>query len=279
MISPKYSYTTRSAEELLSDPDIYIPKFQRGLCWTQKQRQEYLAACASGDLPGYPILCIDEEDDERKSYLIDFQQRYHALADYQHNPGKYYPFYVEKTSEIYAIIASDLMKANVQENFDVIKIINSIVEDHFANGKEAQDKRYIRSAIERKFGVELSRESSDKLVDAVEQIHEDIKKYIELDKIMLSITQLVGTGEDAARNYCNLNAKGKPLTKYEIWHAVWDRDCFALSNTENNDKILEIVISHYHGQKKTRDDRLQSEFSAKEVRTSREVNFLSLIHI
>lgn len=273
MSEPKYTFDLCTAADLLARKDIYIPKFQRGLCWTYKQQKDYLASCAAGDIPGTPILCTDQNT--QKPYLIDFQQRYHTFAAYQANPGKYYPSYLSWADQIYLIV-SPLVDASVRANIDVNKTIEKIIEEHFAEGVGADKKRYVREALEDRLSVRLSRDASDKIDDIVAQIHASIAAYLDLNDVNLSIIDFHGTPEDAARNFEKINSTGKGLNRYDIWHARWDCCRIVLADTEYNNRILKTVVGYYTGLKASRDERLKSDFSADEVLDTREIDLYDL---
>lgn len=99
----KSQYDVENMDYTSLEDKVILPKFQRRLVWSTKEKENFIETLHNG-FPFGSILIYKYEDDTKFS-LIDGLQRYTTIRDYQNHPEKYIEF-DEFVDRIYSLIAS-----------------------------------------------------------------------------------------------------------------------------------------------------------------------------
>lgn len=106
----KYDVTQKNLQDVLDT--IVLPKFQRGFVWPKSKKTELLKTLHEG-LPFGSILVYEQMiQGEKKSQLLDGQQRLSTIKEYQKNKLDYWrplndQIFVEKLSEINELLPEE----------------------------------------------------------------------------------------------------------------------------------------------------------------------------
>lgn len=143
---------------------IVVPKFQRRLVWSKKQKQEFIETLSNG-YPFGSILIYKYEDNDKFS-LIDGLQRFSTIKDFKDHPEEYIDLtiYTEKILDIIGytrdkvnsntyssirdkvdIIVKSLIKENSEERLKASELFDRI--SSLNNESQVIDERLSESYI------------------------------------------------------------------------------------------------------------------------------------
>lgn len=254
-----------------------VPKFQRKLVWSKKEKKSFIDTLSKG-YPFGAILIYKYEEDEKYS-IIDGLQRFTTIEDYIKNPEKYISFEEEVENMMEVFIEIDSIADSTIENYK--SKLNSVIE------------LFVKESIN---GDDSTNAFYEKLEESLPEIFEnfDRKEYVKLEKITkellnkvknhlnvenLPIPTLIFTGEveELAIVFENLNRGGKKLSKYQVFAAQWSKHELKLSDDHMNNRILEITIRRYEDLIESRNVVINN-FSRDEMLENKTINVAELCY-
>ncbi|MEE6716615.1 DUF262 domain-containing protein [Schleiferilactobacillus harbinensis] len=252
-----YEYDYLSFKDL---DRIKIPRFQRGLVWTAQKRRDLITTLHK-DYPFGSLLVSPERNSATQLRLLDGQQRLSTIRDYQKNKVAYW----------HNLNPEDYDAALQQINDALAQWKQSITEKRF---DELLDEKYELADWTDEYNDVPATEKKD-LRDIVNGVRKQIKAYVDLDQLKIPVIKFIGDEGDLPEVYENLNKGGTPLTKYEIFNAVWSDDTVLLPKTGSAvpaaNEILQNVKNYYNDMAKNGSFELD-DFSEDELTRTRKIN-------
>lgn len=215
---------------------ISLPKYQRGLVWNKKKKQDFIQTLHEGFPFGTFLVYEDSNDEGVKEYiLIDGQQRLSTLKQYLDDKFGYWrDFNSERFLSCLNAVSEIIDVPDFSENV-FIDILNK------------EDCYYELQKIARAKGnYEKASEQMDDLYRICKEIKHEANQYVDTKHLKLPVIVFNGNKSDLPKVFANLNKGGTPLNKYEIWGAAWVTNTINLPrNLDLCDEILDEVKTYY----------------------------------
>lgn len=212
--------------------NLTLPKFQRGYVWNKRNKIEFIYSLHKG----YPFgaLLTYQVSPNEKEILLDGQQRWSTILDFQKNKASYFKklkpkVYKEKFAELNSWILDGSNQIDENE-FD--RLLSSQVD--LADWADEQMEKY-------KFCGKNQKDIRD-LIKSVQHI---INEYLKVEDILIPRIRYTGDKGNIAQVFENLNKGGVQLSKFEIFAAAWTSTSIELGNTELESEVLENVKKFY----------------------------------
>lgn len=254
----KYDVTQKNLQDVLDT--IVLPKFQRGFVWPKSKKTELLKTLHEG-LPFGSILVYEQMiQGEKKSQLLDGQQRLSTIKEYQKNKLDYWrplndQIFVEKLSAINELLPEE--NQLVEKKF--IELLNGELDPadwtDELNDVVAEDRKTLRNIVN--------------------DLKKEIEGYIKLQSLSIPIIKFNGEENLIAKVFENLNKGGVPLSKYELYGAAWINSEIQLDNSELQDNILNNVIDYYEDQENNGEFEINN-FSRDDLKNNRKITLAEL---
>lgn len=247
----KYEHLTSNYQELKK---LKLPKFQRGLVWTEQKKLDLIATLHKG-FPFGSLLIYSKNEDSRQ--LLDGQQRLSTVMDYENNKIKYWrdlnrEYYNKKLKEINLLLGT---KQNIES-----KKFEEILEESYELADWTDDFD------------DMDKQKKKEIRAEIIECRDTVKNYLDLDTLQIPLIRFTGEQKDLPEVFENLNKGGTPLNKYEILNAAWSEDVLTLPNDDqNSQKILENVKEYYTNIINESDFELDN-FSEDEITDTRTIN-------
>lgn len=242
---------------------IQVPKFQRGLVWTEAKKHA-LIETLHREFPIGVLLVAPDPTQPVSSHdgalqLLDGQQRLATIREYSANKSSYWT------------------KLNPELVKEILNKLNEIIGDRGPEVTEMQ----LTEMLDTNYDLADWTDELDKLEKPeLKELREIVKKegqkacenYVNLSTLQLPVIKFLGEPNDLPQVFENLNQGGTPLTKYEVFNAAWVNHMITLpTESEVGNEILKAVKDYYiHMQENGQFD--VSGFSEDELTSSREVN-------
>ncbi|WP_288774451.1 DUF262 domain-containing protein [uncultured Psychrobacter sp.] len=218
---------------------IVIPKFQRNLVWSGKQKKEFIDSIKKGFPVGALLLFKTEtEKDITKFNLIDGLQRTTTLKQYSEAPTDKLFFDGKNIDE-------DLLKKLLflidKPDLDESSLSSSIVE--WVTGlKGFEESKGFSSAdlttyLNKTLDLDMDLDSFNKFREEAVSFVEDIKNDSNISSFNIPLLIYSGPVDNLPLIFERLNSKGTQLNKYQIYAAAWTDEPFEISNTRIIAKI------------------------------------------
>lgn len=259
-----YQVTTVTVSGL--QDKVVLPKFQRGYVWGNVKKIELIDSLHRG-FPFGALLTYQKSVDQKEK-LLDGQQRWSTILDFQKNKAKYFKklepnFYRESFNKLNSWIRSSEKERISESDFE--EVLSSKVD--LSDWADDQIAKY-------DFGEKKSKD----LRDLIKKVQKRINDYLKVEDIQIPIIRYTGNEGDIAQVFENLNKGGVQLTKFEIFAAAWSHSTLALGNTELENELLENVKKFYLS-KQEEAEKFGFDldgFSEDELTTSRSINLFEL---
>lgn len=255
---------------------IVVPKFQRRLVWSKKQKQEFIETLSNG-YPFGSILIYKYEDNDKFS-LIDGLQRFSTIKDFKDHPEEYIDLtiYTEKILDIIGY-TRDKVNSNtyssIRDKVDII--VKSLIKENSEERLKASELFDRISSLNNESQVIDERLSESYIVanlcDIQGLVFEDIAKKIDIQSIKIPCIEFKGDQSELAIVFENLNRGGKKLSKYQVFAAQWSDTIIRLNELKYNQKIERIVIDRYEDLLQSREIEIE-DFDAETIRNKHEIN-------
>lgn len=260
----------------LKESEPTVPKFQRGLVWSESSKKLFIETLSKG-FPFGSILLYKNADSSKKYQIIDGLQRYTTILDFQEHQSEYWSGeektnlkrkldnYVKKlkTKNDYQIDGnkSDILFEEILSNNDRTKNVSKILGKIFEQGTDLELNDYLEPIIE--------------LQEIVNEIQNSIESYVKSDDIQIPVITFNGDPEQLAEVFENLNKSGSKLTKYQVFAATWDNLKIDLDQDEVSEKILDDLVERYRNLESLENGGRGldiNDYDENDFRTERKVN-------
>lgn len=242
---------------------IKLPKFQRGFVWTASKKNDFVETLHKGFPFGALLVYPESQEADSKLILLDGQQRLSTIQQYKKNP-----------LEFWEPLNKDLYR-------EALQAVNALLDDTCS-----VDKKTFNQLVNGKIDLaewtdDVAEDSKDKrkqLRDIVKGLQSQINEYVDLDSLSILAIKFIGSKENIADVFSNLNKGGIPLSKYNIYSAAWvDTEIQLLGSGESKeqDKILDYVKAYYNHMEDKAEFEL-TDFSEDELSRYRVVTLSEL---
>lgn len=249
----------------ISDLDrIKLPKFQRGFVWTAAKKNDFVETLHKGFPFGALLVYPESQEADSKLVLLDGQQRLSTIQQYKNDPLKFWkPLNLDEYKETLASVNSLLAEKSQLDE----KTFDSLVDgkDDLADwADEVADDKQVRKALR----------------DYVKALQQKIAEYVDLESLGILAIKFIGSRDNIAEVFANLNKGGIPLSKYEIYSAAWvNTEINLLSKSDSNkqDEILQYVKNYYSDMECNAEFDL-NDFSEDELSRTRTITLSEFGH-
>lgn len=264
----KYTVDTITFEQL-NNQNPTVPKFQRGLVWSEKAKQEFIKTIHEGFPFGSILLYKTDKLNDIYS-IVDGLQRYTTIKSFSEEPGKYWDEddkqeYRDKFEEFLELgKESDLSDS---ERKDSRSVFNNLVRD-----PHRVDSSY-RFVKDIDWIDEIVKGNLDGYQEYVAELDAAIKNYIDAKNITIPVIYFEGNAEDLSIVFENLNKSGSKLTKYQIFSASWHGNNFKIGEGKLGDKVVNILAERYERLTSNKGRGLEIDgFDSSQFKEERKIN-------
>lgn len=230
---------------------IEIPKYQRNLVWSSKQKNAFIDSLKRGFPVGTILLHKKSEKDGKIKYLIiDGLQRSSTINEYINDPTSFdlendiiQTEVLNSINDILILLKKDKIKSEVKRIINVmLEYISSASVLGFTEyeGYSAyQCICFFNNYLNVKLDHERYQNPFIKLLGI-------IKKVAEITDIKVPVIIYNGKAEYLPEIFQRLNTAGTQLNKYQIYAAMWDQYKLHINNKE----IIKIIENRYEEKEK-----------------------------
>jgi len=268
-ITEKYAIEVQTFAELRDK--IEIPKFQRGLVWSETKKREFIKTLKAG-LP-IGVLLLSQKGE--KYLVIDGLQRFTTMKDYARD----YFSYIDK-SEISDIdlMSIIMVSADARENFENYKEdikkkqfdeMRSIFVKHIANAQTLglyAVSQEIAKELCQKIAVLPQQDILD-IIGVVFKLVDRIDKQAQIDSLKIPLIIFKGKEDELADIFQKLNQEGVRLSKYDVFAATWINHSVVV---KDDPSFIEFIIAKYTAAQQDSDLEIDS-FDPDEMKQSGEL--------
>lgn len=203
---------------------IVVPKFQRSVVWSDKQKRAFIGSVKSG----FPVGCLlffkSSVEDKRTRYtLVDGLQRASTLKDYQRSPTAYLSKDSLENCHLLDAVAASVM-ANVPRDTLVRAIYNYVVELHGFEEEDDYSSSDIALAVDKTLDLNLDKTGLQDMTKGLKPFAKWVKNSSDISTYEIPVFYFEGTSAQLPLVFENLNKQGTKLSKYQIYAAAWERD-------------------------------------------------------
>lgn len=271
-----YRIETLNFEDLESQ--MTIPTYQRPLVWSKAQKTAFIDNISRG-FPFGSLLLYKYDSTEQYS-LIDGQQRFSTLREYQRHPEEYFPIESNAAQQINSLLASsgaleqpEDAQAKLKNQF--IAAIKEMLHLHAT--KRNLPGSYLAQRIKEIYPACSDARLMD-IVDIQTELISALDRYVNLSTLQIPCVFFTGDKSELPEVFANVNLGGRKLTKYQVFAAQWNHNQVRLSQEPLSNDILERTISRYESLTEDRDGLEIEDFSAEEMRLERIVTLPEFCH-
>lgn len=234
-----------------------LPKFQRGLVWTEEKKRDFVKTLHNGFPFGAMLVYPEDQAADSKLLLLDGQQRLSTIKQYRDDPLHFWKplnqdIYDARLEEINSLLSAE-SQLSVPE-FDALLTGKTDLADW------SDDVKPIDPNTTKK-----------QLRDSIKELLAIISSYVDLDDLSIFAIKFLGSKDQIAEVFANLNKGGMPLSKYEIYSAAWiDTEISLLPAGDSpiQDEILNLVKKYYTDMEREFD---LNNFSEDELTATRKI--------
>lgn len=269
-MAEKYDVKMTNFSQL--ENEVTVPKFQRRLVWTKREKKEFIETLHNG-YPFGSILIYEYDEDkgkDRKYTLIDGLQRYSTIMEFKKDPQEYVDFTnsIEDITNILAKKEEIAASTKKKLSYDIERIIIEMVKDK----RNKNDPLYLSSRIEelvKQLGISIDNEDLMSIIKIQPEIFIEVEGYLNIDNIQVPTIIFLGNESELAVVFENLNKGGKKLSKYQVFAAQWSNTEIQLKKEKYSLKILNKVIERYNRLNDSREVEIEDfdEIDMKEKAT------------
>ncbi len=224
------SFTAKELENKISQGKIIVPKFQRGLVWSEKQKETLIDSIKRG-LP-FGTLLLFRNADQGIDQIIDGLQRCSTIFEFMRNPAKYFSE-TDLSDDVFTKIHKILDLAGNKNEIEQ-EIKNQLLLWITTNHKSMQDVERMQYydfalVLGKQFPVAQGKESA--IVECVRPYLEQYQKICsQLMNIQIPALVIEGDEDILPEVFERINSQGTKLTKYQIYAATWIGDKYSITN-------------------------------------------------
>lgn len=228
-------------KQKIENKEISIPKYQRGIVWSENQKLKLIETIQKG-LPFGSILLYEDKD--KKMQLIDGLQRSSTLFKFITNPGFFFTdnnFDDEIIHEIVKIL--DFSEGQFDKIFDVVKsLFLNWVKDNHVSMEDVISMQFFEfsSYLSDEFPTLKDIHDLQKIADLIKPTLLEYKVICEhILNTEIPMIVLYGEKDILPEVFERINSTGSTLTKYQIFSAAWSDTGFKIT-----EKDLEPIINY-----------------------------------
>lgn len=202
--------------------DIIMPDFQRSLVWSKEQKKEFIQNAIEGNPFG--VLLLYDDLKTGKLTVIDGLQRFTTLRKYDENPFLFFDITADAYPEIKNVfkIIKEVYDGDSEDNImeNILGAIKKIVSSH----KNIRDSKFPDIVTEEIIKVYASLKGTkydNMIYRQMVGLWDSIKKYIEIDSLLVPAITFHGNESDLPLIFESLNRGGTKLSKYEVYASSW----------------------------------------------------------
>lgn len=217
------SFTAIEINNRINDSTFEIPKWQRGVVWSDKQREQFVDTLKRGFPFGTILLYYDSEKNQHQ--IIDGLQRCTTIFNFVNQPARYF-----NEDDINDDLPRSLAK--ITEVVNSSSIINDIknhlidwVHNAFETMDDVRDMQYMDYAIAFSAQYPSAKGHETEVVQLVKPTLKSFKDLCE-NLCNVRIPAIIIKGDDSSlpEIFERINSKGTQLSKYEIYAATWKKE-------------------------------------------------------
>lgn len=199
-----------------------MPDFQRSLVWSKEQKKEFIQNAIEGNPFG--VLLLYDDLKTGKLTVIDGLQRFTTLRKYDENPFLFFDITADAYPEIKNVfkIIKEVYDGDSEDNImeNILGAIKKIVSSH----KNIRDSKFPDIVTEEIIKVYASLKGTkydNMIYRQMVGLWDSIKKYIEIDSLLVPAITFHGNESDLPLIFESLNRGGTKLSKYEVYASSW----------------------------------------------------------
>ena len=265
------SFTAVEIFNNIENSIFFVPPYQRGCVWSQKQKDQFVDTLKRGLPFGTILLYRDEVKNQYQ--IIDGLQRCSTILDFINNPAKFFD-----SGDIEEGLTQRL--ANITGIANPASIIDMVdrhmvdwVHTAFASMDDVRDMQYIdyANAFTSFFPSAKGREG-----EIASEAKPTLRKFRDLCEGLCNvrIPAIVIKGDDDAlpEIFERINSKGTQLSKYQIYAATWTKGYKITS--QSLAELIQININRYI---RMASDGIEiSDFDATSYLQNKELNLFEI---
>ena len=230
------TFSAKELENKINSQRINVPKYQRGLVWSDKQKDRLIDTIKRGLPFGTILLYRAPNGNER---IVDGLQRCSTIFEFMRNPAKYYceadidDAAIKKVREILCLGGNQ----NRIETEIKTCLLKWVYKDH-PTMQDVELMQYYNFTV---VLAECFPTARGKEREIIEIIKPSLKSYQTVCTALMDIkipAIIVEGDEDVLPEvFERINSEGTKLTKYQIYAATWADDKYVVSS----EKLFDIV--------------------------------------
>ncbi|PFH86470.1 DUF262 domain-containing protein [Bacillus sp. AFS088145] len=216
---------------------VIIPKYQRNLVWSDKQKKSFIDSIKSGFPFGSLLLFKEGSEGGITNYsLIDGLQRTTTIKKYIEEPTKF--FENENIDEELINNVLNILKLDINRREELLRVITDWVRQ-LKGFKESHgySSFNLGNEICSKFNLPTHRDDFNRLINVLVPFKERIEAEADISLAKIPVIIYSGQESNLPSIFERINSRGTQLNKYQIYAATWSRSKIKINNTEIIDHI------------------------------------------
>lgn len=253
--------------------DVELPKYQRRLVWSEKQKKNFIKSIEEGYPFGSLLLYKYKDEDgfsKDKYSLIDGLQRFSTLKHFEENKHEYFDF-EEVIEEEFCEILGEIK--SVSERSAVKKEYYNIIKKAFS-GPEINELEL----AEELQNVKITHFDVKYFFNHYKNIAKKLKNYINLDELIIPYVIFKGDTSQLAEVFQRLNQGGVKLSKYQVFASQWSEATVKLNNDLINTRLLQFNADRYTKLNEEREGIEISDYDEDKFLEKKEINIAELCY-
>lgn len=221
--------------------EIVVPQYQRGIVWTQTQKDKLIDSLKKG----YPFGTILLYRMNNRDRIIDGLQRSSTIFDFMQNPSRFFNENDIDLEMIQSIIRLMEVNGNLERIRDEVKrkFVNWIKDDH-PTMDSVRNIQYYKFASKLIESFPILDRKQDKIIEIITPTVDKYKSICEkLIGISLPVIVIEGDEAQLPEVFERINSLGTTLTKHQIYAATWSHESIKINT--NHTYLLEINRNRY----------------------------------
>lgn len=221
------------SEKPIKKEKVIIPKYQRNLVWSSKQKKSFIDSIKSG-FPFSSLLLFKEgsnKDGITQYSLVDGLQRTTTIMRYIEKPTEFFEY--DNIEENLVVDILKMLKVSEEQREELLKCITNLVKS-LKGFKESDgySSYKLGNKICSHFNINPYEINFDMLIEIIVPFKEKIEKESDISKIKIPVIIYTGEESNLPTIFERINSKGTKLNKYQIYAATWSRSNMKINNTE-----------------------------------------------
>ena len=238
------SLTITEIDDNIKSGKFIVPRFQRGIIWSESQKQDLVDTIKRG-LPFGSILLY--EDKNGNYQIIDGLQRSSALIQFRNNPTQFFngddidPTVI---THIFALLGVTSSQSAVEEKLS--KMLIDWIQRDYKTIEDIEGIQFVDygQKVSAEWPTAKGREIEiGNIVKPMLSPFKAVCKQIDSTKVPAII--LFGDSDQLSTLFERINSKGAQLSKYDIFAASWSNETFTLDESALSKAIVKYNKNRY----------------------------------